>query len=789
MSKISFALLSSLLVTISSYGHVNTASKSISGTSVQNYTTQDFGVDPSPQDAKKYYKQGVKYAGMKLYTEAVAAFELAILLKPNYEDAFLSLGRAYVAMGRLPEAIKAYRRVTQLNPNHDEAYARLREINAKLVKEEQRGFRPRRVSAHNEAPNAERVGLEHSKDSSDLKAANKVVNTAQRQSAYIPLNQRGAPTSKSTPDLKSSATGTRLAGSPTPSNLRSERVPSSSPNLSASVSANTKSKPPSNSGSSTTSLPLTLNSGSGRITQTNPAQSSVLNAPKKGDSVKTSETRLQNAPANTSVINHRPPPKTSPDSSKSSGVQAVRNTSQPIITRNIRTNPLLPRSSRGLNGLSRMPLDAGPIPKAFATNVRLNVGAPPIVTRNKRRNPLLPSSTLNVNALSNAPMDAGPIPKAFAANVRLNVGAPPIVPRNIRRNPLLPSSTLNVNALSNAPIDAGSIASTANTVATNVRVNVDSPPPMLASPPAKSDVAQPTAVNKQVDTQLAKDSSAHATPGPANVVSDATVATTSNGTGDSKVALGSASPKPAVSSDVSVYRVGIGDVLDVRLSDLPGENQTLFTVSAGGFLDHPLLDQPMKILGLTTDEVGVKLKEEMKKLAIESPRVTVAVRDYNSHTILVGGLVREHGTKILRREAIPLYVVLADAQPLPEAARVTVISHEGSNTAKVDLASPEVTKLLIRAGDVVMVQANPKLFFYIGGDVKEPGEKPYRDDLKLTQAILKAGGLNRDSNTAELAREGANGLLGLTLYKLSDINSGKIPDPSIQPGDRITIIR
>jgi hypothetical protein len=57
----------------------------------------------------------------------------------------------------------------------------------------------------------------------------------------------------------------------------------------------------------------------------------------------------------------------------------------------------------------------------------------------------------------------------------------------------------------------------------------------------------------------------------------------------------------------------------------------------------------------------------------------------------------------------------------------------------------------------------------------------------MTQAILLAGGLNRVSKAVEIAREGANGLLKVTTYKLSDINSGKVPDPSIQPGDRITI--
>ena len=41
----------------------------------------------------------------------------------------------------------------------------------------------------------------------------------------------------------------------------------------------------------------------------------------------------------------------------------------------------------------------------------------------------------------------------------------------------------------------------------------------------------------------------------------------------------------------------------------------------------------------------------------------------SSHTILVSGLVKEPGPRIIKREAIPLYVVVADAQTLPEAGQ------------------------------------------------------------------------------------------------------------------------
>jgi protein involved in polysaccharide export with SLBB domain len=166
----------------------------------------------------------------------------------------------------------------------------------------------------------------------------------------------------------------------------------------------------------------------------------------------------------------------------------------------------------------------------------------------------------------------------------------------------------------------------------------------------------------------------------------------------------------------------------------------------------------------------------------------VGVREYNSHTILISGFVKDPGTKILRREAIPLYVVLADAQTLSDAARVTVISHMTGQTSVIQLSDSKSTNLLIRPGDVITVQAAAQQFLYIGGDVKFPGEKQFRTGLRLTQAILSAGGVTERAKKIEVAREVTNGFLTITNYKLDEINSGKLADPYVQAGDRITVL-
>ena len=237
-----------------------------------------------------------------------------------------------------------------------------------------------------------------------------------------------------------------------------------------------------------------------------------------------------------------------------------------------------------------------------------------------------------------------------------------------------------------------------------------------------------------------------------------------------------------------IYRIGPSDVLDIRINDNTASQSTLFTVTPSGFVEHPMLAEPMQASGLTVDEIGSKFESELKRRAlIENPKVSVGVRDYASHTILVSGLVKDSGTKILRREAIPLYVVVADAQPLPEAARVTVLRNESNATFEIDLAQTKDMSLLVRPGDVITLLPNVTQFVYVSGEVKSPGEKTFRRGLTLMQAIIAAGGVTPKAKEARLGRDNGEGFLVVTRYKLRDIESGKVPDPVVKPGDRITI--
>ena len=254
-----------------------------------------------------------------------------------------------------------------------------------------------------------------------------------------------------------------------------------------------------------------------------------------------------------------------------------------------------------------------------------------------------------------------------------------------------------------------------------------------------------------------------------------------------------AAAAPPTLPPTAIYRVGSGDVLDIRLLNQPATREsTLYTVMNGGLLEYPLVGDPLKVADLTTDEIAARLAAELKRRAVfDKPQVVVSVREYTSHTVLVSGLVSDPGAKVLRREAVPLYVVIAEAQPRPDAGVANVISRASGQSTAVDLSDSTAMNVLVHPGDIINVATRPREFFYIGGEINMPGQKDFHAGLTLTQAVLASGGVSRVAGKkvrVKVSRQGADGRLIPVEYKLKEIEEGSVPDPRLQPGDRIEVL-
>ncbi|HEU4933671.1 MAG TPA: polysaccharide biosynthesis/export family protein [Pyrinomonadaceae bacterium] len=236
-----------------------------------------------------------------------------------------------------------------------------------------------------------------------------------------------------------------------------------------------------------------------------------------------------------------------------------------------------------------------------------------------------------------------------------------------------------------------------------------------------------------------------------------------------------------------IYRVGIGDVLDIRLPNSTSNRSTLFTVVEDGVIDIPIAGGLVPVAGLTPEEIQNAITAELKRRAVvENAKVSVGVRQYLSHSITVTGLVNMPGTRFLRRERVPLYVVLSESQLRNDGARV-VIMRGGLLGPTHDLSDTATLNLTVQAGDVITVTSKPQEFYYIGGRVSYPGQKVFQAGVTLLQALLASGGTAKSDNKVELSREGSDGRLVTTRYMIKQIKSGVVADPKLQAGDRIEV--
>lgn len=246
-------------------------------------------------------------------------------------------------------------------------------------------------------------------------------------------------------------------------------------------------------------------------------------------------------------------------------------------------------------------------------------------------------------------------------------------------------------------------------------------------------------------------------------------------------------------SPTDIYKVGVGDVLIIRIQNAPSKETSYFTVLKDGSIDYPLAGEMVQVAGMTTDDIEDALKEKIK--LYENPQVSVKIREHNSHAFRVLGLVEKPGEKLMQREAIPMFMVRADAIVQEKASRVVIRKISGEPQI-YDLKDAKTDDVLVYPGDILdfsvgevaVKQSQEPQFFYIGGEILAGGQKNFYQGLTLTQAILASGGLRKPSvKKVVIRRKNEAGLLVPTEYDLKAIKDGKVADPALAAGDTIEI--
>ena len=256
-----------------------------------------------------------------------------------------------------------------------------------------------------------------------------------------------------------------------------------------------------------------------------------------------------------------------------------------------------------------------------------------------------------------------------------------------------------------------------------------------------------------------------------------------------------ASPMPSPD-----YRVGPGDVLEVEVFGNPDLSRTP-TVQTNGMVALPLIGE-VPVVGLTLAEVKASLTTLLGRDYLVNPQVDVRVKEYQSQFVTVLGEVATPGRRPLRG-ATRLIDVLVEAGGLTARAsgelvlsRADGTFEDGARSMRVRLGAPTLTpeeeqrlQTPLRAGDII--NASPKYYVTVEGEVVRPGRYVLDSALTVSAAISSAGGLTRFGRQRVKVRrvDAATGKVEIMEVDLKAVRKGKAPDPPLQANDTISVSR
>lgn len=261
------------------------------------------------------------------------------------------------------------------------------------------------------------------------------------------------------------------------------------------------------------------------------------------------------------------------------------------------------------------------------------------------------------------------------------------------------------------------------------------------------------------------------------------------------------SPAASAAKAEEGYRIGPGDVLEIRFYKRPELSRDNVSVSANGTITMPMVDGEIQAACLTETELANELAQHYQKY-FRSPHLDVFIKDYKSQQVAVLGAVN-HPARFQLQRRVRLLRLLAEVDGLKDkAGRSINVIHdppsfncsksqavEGVSVYRVrDLMSGDPkSNPYLTAGDIVFVPDADEA--YIVGNVQKPTNILLREQITLSTAIAMAGGVLPASklDKIKLVRVNDKGEKDTTYYDLNAIQKKQKPDVVLQPGDIVEV--
>jgi polysaccharide export outer membrane protein len=253
------------------------------------------------------------------------------------------------------------------------------------------------------------------------------------------------------------------------------------------------------------------------------------------------------------------------------------------------------------------------------------------------------------------------------------------------------------------------------------------------------------------------------------------------------------------------YRIGPGDVLDIRILNRPNLSRESVRVEGNGMIRMPLIDTDIPAACQTEGELAKEIASRYLKF-YRNPQVDVFIKGYHSRQVAVIGAVNEQSRFELQRRVRLLELLTYAKGPSAKAGQTINVVHSPQAWACKKPSSDEVGSAFssyklsetllghpganpyLEPGDIVTLPEADQA--YVVGNVYSPLTIPLKEPISLSRAIAMAGGVKQDTKKDKirvLRQEPGSTTKTEIIVNLSAIEKKRTEDIALMPNDIIEV--
>lgn len=253
------------------------------------------------------------------------------------------------------------------------------------------------------------------------------------------------------------------------------------------------------------------------------------------------------------------------------------------------------------------------------------------------------------------------------------------------------------------------------------------------------------------------------------------------------------------------YRIGPGDVLDIRILNRPNLSRESVRVEGNGMIRMPLIDAEIPAACQTEGELAKEIASRYLKF-YRNPQVDVFIKEYHSRQVAIIGAVNDQSRFELQRRVRLLELLTYAKGPSPKAGQTINVVHSPQVWACKKANADEVASAFssyklsetllglpnanpyLEPGDIVTLPEADQA--YVVGNVFSPQTIPLKEPISISRAIAMAGGVKQDTKKDKirvLRQEPGTTTKKEIIVNLSAIEKKRAEDIALMPNDIVEV--